>query len=273
MQDFQALPEVNCPICSNKAVFVDRKPYCPKCTWAVGAVRRHLKKRTGLELLGLPLALVLDYNYGPALPVVALIATGVMLARTAFQLWRLPKSLPMPFANPLATTPVFSAPGIELQRRTLQEFLSAYRTVLFQVGIAAFVALTWLASGFVSLRPEAVTRQNVGLVLTWLFIVGSIGWNTIKSARTVFRELRLRTGFQVAYASVIEQVPSWQWIPTIRYRFIDYLGLEQTGTALDLSRALYEDMKVPVLYDPNDSQSNMPVAALALHKAVTKSSG
>ena len=104
------------------------------------------------------------------------------------------------------------------------------------------------------------TLRDLGSLLLFALIWSVIGITTIRSAR---RDRKLLAEGEIAIAIVTHQALSGgrHQQSKIRYEFKDAAGRLVKGGGTDESWKLYEDMEVPVFYDPENPEKNVTLCA------------
>jgi hypothetical protein len=105
-----------------------------------------------------------------------------------------------------------------------------------------------------------ITFGDLALFLFFALIWSAIGITTIRSAR---KDRKLLAEGNIAMATVTRQELSHGRHRTsqIQYEFRDVTGRRVYGDGTDESRELYEDMEVPVFYDPDVPSRNVALCA------------
>jgi hypothetical protein len=150
--------------------------------------------------------------------------------------------------------------------------LSKPRTVRFKP-VARFItiafAISWIFIvyfGYQMVRDEIVvsgllaTLRDLGPLLLFALIWSVIGITTIRSAR---RDRKLLAEGEIAIAIVTHQALGGErhQQSKIRYEFKDATGRLVKGGGTDESWKLYENMEVPVFYDPENPEKNVTLCA------------
>ena len=273
------MSHITCPLCGSPVkqagVFGQGKPFCVRCGWNLQSVETSLKTNSrapqillaAFAIMAIGLFLVSSNIHGdkhlvPALPILAVfaLAGGIpywsyLSTKRAIALAKATPSLQGVQAQPIPDAFLQRIQSLPRPRRVRFGFPGA------ALGIVVFAFAILFGIMFVAtarVRPPGVARDTAPfpyfILLGPVVFVGLIVGIVIIPA--LLKERRNRPLFQdgeVAAARVLVQRTVSQGKSSysqIDYEFRATGGQTIRNTERDLSRKVFEDMLIPVFYDP-----------------------
>ncbi|MBV9147515.1 MAG: hypothetical protein JO065_16495 [Acidobacteria bacterium] len=249
--------EITCPICGARLqVPRDKnnqfllKPHCDSCGWNVARARRQLLRQIGQNvafaaIFALYAWAITDTKWStPFVGGWVLMAMGYPIFS---QLRRLPRDRPAPRLEALSGIADFRAVTLETTRPRLNLLVEG----AIVVGSAA--AILFLPRELNPARRAfpKVPHELLFVILTTLFAAYQLTIHAVLFVRLI-RSIRLENHLAKRAMMVKGRVTESN-SGLIRYEFLDYSSQLIKGSGRDYTLGLYEDMPLPVLYDPDDS--------------------
>ena len=266
----KAPSEITCPRCgakvsipSSKRNGPQSKPYCAVCGWNVERARTFLSAQ--LKQSVIIAALFAAYVWaltGEAWMVLLtavwmLVVIGIPIVS---RLRGLPPTRPAPVLEPLTGFAHLENADLEGITPRLDVAVEA---LIILVATAAIVFFPSELNRHRQVLPQA--RHDLLLVV---ITIGFIAYQLVGHAVAFYRLLRALWMEQQlagrAMRGIGRIIDSSSGM--ITYEFLDYGNSLQRGKGRDYTCALYEDMPVTVLYDPEQPWLNLPAAGLQFHR-------
>ena len=272
-----------CPRCGGQVVVrqffnLADKPFCPRCGWNLGRADSALAAKSSVvKLMPFLLAFVVliavfatSNAHAPALAILPVLFSVVLLV----PVWSYYSARKAIAAAKLTANPglAVSQPPLPPELQMLQS-LPRPRKVRFRFGdsvaaiaiaIAAIAVVNAIAIANISRRPGPVRGFGLAPVLPFL-AVGVVF--AVAATVPLFREKRnlplLRDG-ELAFGRVVSQQTVQQGKASysrIDYEFQTNTGQQMAGSCRDLTRSAFEDMAIPVFYDPLNPSKNITPCA------------
>jgi len=281
------MPTFPCPRCSSpvslrRSFNIGNKPFCPRCGWNFDRAETALKaKSTLVTFLPLAIAALVVFlvfttaksSSNPALylvpalfllvgltPIVGYYSTKKSIAAAKFTI-NPDLALSQSPLDP-ALQLLQSQPRPRRVRMRFQATLLAPFAILVAVAIVMFLSLS--NAGHPSTSPG---NHGFAPFFPLIFIAVFLA---VAVVVPLFREKRnrplLRDG-ELAFARVVSQHTVQQGkssYSSIDYEFKTNNGLQIRSTARDLTNSVFEDMTIPVFYDPTNPDKNITPCATYL---------
>jgi predicted RNA-binding Zn-ribbon protein involved in translation (DUF1610 family) len=262
--------EITCPVCGvkvpvrrGKSGQFQPKPYCESCGWNVERARRHLLAQVRQNVtLAILLAIYAWVVTGMkwSIPFIGgwvLIFMGLPVI-TNFR--RLPPSRSTPRLEPLVGIADF---------HTVRLNIMAPRLSIIIEGLIVMVSASAILFLPRELDPGRHTFPKMShpllfVILTTTFATYQLGIHGvlfIRLVRSIWLERHLAKRSMMVTGRITDSNSG-----RISYEFLDYANLLRHGASRDYSMALYEDMPLSVLYDPENPLLNVPLAGLQFHR-------
>ena len=262
--------EITCPKCGakvpvrrNKNSHFQPKPYCDVCGWNVERARKNLFAQ--IRQFAITAALFAAYTWAITgevwiMLLMAVWVAGFMGFPIIRQFRRIPASRPAPPPQPLTGFADLNTVTLEVVVPRLNIIVEALITV------AATAAIFFLGR---ELNPAhrkfpGARHQLLLIALTIVFAAYQLiahGTRLLRLIRAVWLERHVANHAVKANGRINESSSG-----TITYEFLDYANRTHHGSGRDYTMALYEDMPVTVLYDPDHPQFNVPLVGLQFHR-------
>jgi hypothetical protein len=279
---------MKCPRCEAYAVLLASKPYCPACGWNRENVEQELRGKSSLPKRILVLVILAflvtgvlaifgrradDAWIGGVLFVlIVAIAQGVQVFRARRALEELLTNRPAPAAPGVSAAEEFSSspqrpasPVWELAERIRQ--LPVPRRVRFRwsnLGVWVIVAIVAVILTVTVTAPQGKSSRRIGPFSDediWkLAVVLIVPVSLAAVYRGFVAQKKLLESGVLAEARVVRQ--DWQtrknhrW-SQVYYEFHDLAGQRIEGNGTDESATFFEEMRLPVLYDPQNPAKNL----------------
>ncbi|MBZ5526402.1 MAG: hypothetical protein LAN71_00670 [Acidobacteriia bacterium] len=258
------------------------KPYCSFCGWnlnlARGIERKSLKQLPWGFLFITSFYAALRYVFKIEFPFFFVLIACVFLIFGAIVSWRRLKLLKTShpeeaYTNVLPSVKAAQDKAKQARRdpyQHLQILLKPRQVRLKSVprAIAFAFPISWIFIvyfGYLIVRDQIAasgalsTSGNLAAFLWFTFIWALIAIPTIRSAR---RDRRLLAEGDLAMATITHQelTSGKHRRSEIHFQFRDAAGKLALGEGTDDSRLLYEDMEIPVFYNPDNPLENVALA-------------
>ncbi|SRR6266436_6217277 len=280
------MKKLTCPKCGMQVIgdsgfWGTSKPYCSFCGWNLQLAKE--VERTSLKQL--PWALLLfasffafvGYLSKSGFALFPFLLVSVFLVAGAIASWRklrlLEASHPTGAYTKALPSVMAAKESVKQARANPHQYLwtltKPRRVRLKPVARVITIAfpISWI---FIAYFGYQIVRDRIavsgllaalgdlGPLLFFAFIWSVIGISTIRDAR---RNRKLLAEGEVAMAVVTHQESTGGKgrRSKIRYNFRDATGRLVEGEGTDESWELYEDMEVPVFYDPEDPEKNVMI--------------
>jgi hypothetical protein len=282
-----------CPICGAVAVNAGKLRYCPACGWQKTQTERQLRinlKMMPIAFGVMTLMLVLLYARSGArmqnggliavffsFPLIALVVSYLIT-------WRNLKRL-LAQAAPSVPTGAATAAGRAAPRASIAPLAPQYEALLqtspprelrmsrrgrFNLSLTLIVMLIFAGIMLVQLYRVWAPARSLALfgVREWgmtgfaLLLLLLLVWQW----RAMDRERQLMTNGEVARARIVEKMGS-RSASAIKYEFQDSSGHKHVGVGTDYSQKLDEGVDVPVFYDRENPQRQVPACG-TFHEVV-----
>jgi hypothetical protein len=282
------MKKLMCPKCGMEVIGGSRfwgtsKPYCSFCGWnlqlAKEIERKSLRQLPGALLLFASFFAFVGYISKSGFAFFPFLFLSVFLVGGTIASWRklrlLEASHPTAvYANALPSV-MAAKESIKQARANPHQYLwSLAKPRLIRLKPVARVItiafpISWIFIiyfGFPIMRDEIAVSspiaalRDLGPLLLFALIWSVIGITTIRSTR---RDRKLLAEGDLAIAIVTHQELSGgkNRQSKIRYEFRDAAERLVEGEGIDESREVYEDMEIPVFYDPADPGRNVAICA------------
>jgi hypothetical protein len=281
------MKEILCPKCGMQAIGADgfwstSKPYCSYCGWNVSLAKE--VERTSLKKLPWSLFLFaaffgcIAYFSKAPFALLPFFFLSLFSVASAIATWRRLKLLQASHPAAAYATALSSVKAAEEETR--HDRGTAYRYLLaltkprpvrlrpFQRAISVAFPISWIFIvyfGFQIIRDglaassQLTTLTSLGPLFLFASLWSVIGVATIRDAR---RDRRLLAEGDLAIGIVTHQELSGgrHRRSKIIYEFKDTAGRQVQGEGTDESREFYEDMTLPVFYNPANPRENVALA-------------
>jgi hypothetical protein len=267
------LPRVDCPRCDAEAARAGGKAYCRNCGWNARATEEALRKPVQLLTVHTLLAFVFI--------VVTAVETGwtfaalyaaLILVMIFFGWWgrqqelrKFLRSLPPEFKTvvPKAKEPseAYLLQSVPRPRRV--RLNERGRRQLFAIGFIVVQAISFF---FFSSFLDNLDFRNTAGAMKFLFLLHMLAayvillWHGAREFWLGARNLRLTREGEVGVATLTYQEGAhvlWLAGGKIRYEFRDRGNRVFQGEGFEAIGKLFEEMRVPVFYDPEDPSRNV----------------
>ena len=263
--------EITCPKCGakvpvrrNKNSQFQPKPYCDVCGWNVERSRRNLFA----QIRQFAVTAVLFAAYAWAISGKSwfmLVAAAWMLGFMGFpiiaQLRRLPASIPTP---PPSQPPTGFADLGTVTLEVVAPRLNIIVEALIIVAVTAAILFLPRELNPAHRRLPAARHERLFVILTIAFAAYQLvvhGIQFLRLVRAVWLEQHLAKRALAGKGRISESNSG-----TITYEFMDYTNRLHGGRGRDYTLALYEDMPLTILYDPDQPRFNVPLVGLQFHR-------
>lgn len=247
--------EIDCPRCGTRAVFAERKPYCPNCHWNLDKARGALRPSIG-GTLWIAIWFAFAIYVVKASWEFLLIVAG-LLSYGAFKAIRAWLTLPKVTAETLATQSSIAPVQQPLEFSVARKQGDYSRFALLVPPLFAMIGATMFPwSGLDRGISWRDWHQLWDLGFPFFFMaVGST--MSYRMFRQRYMTRRALSDPVCVWGVVTESSES-----SLHYRFRDLIGAEYEGEGTEYSGDYYEEMKVPVVYERANPKNNLPVSAL-----------
>jgi ribosomal protein L37E len=279
---------VKCPRCEEHAAVVASKPYCPACGWNREGVEQSLREKSSLQRPVLVIFILSVFVIGilasfggrgddawiggVLFVLIVAIAQGVQVFRARRALAEFLAGNPPAPARSVSFDEDASAsakrpasPAWELAERIRQ--LPVPRRVRFRWSNPAVWFILAIVAGILIVTvavPQGKSSRRIGPFSDediWkLAVVLIVPVGLMAAYRGFTAQKKLLVTGVLAEARVVRQ--EWQtrknhrW-SQVYYEFHDLAGQRIEGNGTDQSATFFEDMRLPVLYDPQNPSKNL----------------
>ena len=276
-------PHCGCPITLRRAFNIGNKPFCSRCGWNLDRAQASLEAKSSLATF-LPLGVF-------ALAGFFLLAARQGGANNPVFLFILPLFLLfacIPIAGYYSTRKAIAAakftvnpdlalaqPPLDPQLQMLQSMPRPRRVRFLFSGNVVGVVIVFAAIGIInaiifltaSRAPHRSGNDSFTPFIPLLFVVIVFAAIVLIPFLRDKRNLLLLRNGELALARVVSQRTVQQGKSSyscIDYEFKTSSGLQIRGTARDLTASVFEDMTIPVFYDPLNPDKNITPCATYL---------
>ena len=280
-----------CPLCHAPAINAGKLRYCAQCGWQ----KKQTETQLRLNLKIVPIAFgvmililgVLFFRTGAGAQnpeliafflTFPLIALGISYAITRRNLKML-LAQPLPLATPTEASTVAavnqnllaSSPHYEALLKTLPpRSLRMSRRGTFNLTLTLVVLFVFAGIIVLQLyRSWAVARSFAGFQLREWGLAGFavlLLLMLVSQWRAMDRERDLLTNGEVVPAKIVQKIGS-RSASAIKYEFEDFAGQKHSNTGTDYTQKLEEGMTVPVFYDRDNPNRQVPACG-TFHEVV-----
>jgi len=283
------MPSITCPHCGSpitlrRAFNIGNKPFCTRCGWNLGRAQASLDAKSSLVTF-LPLGVIvlagffffLAARQGGANTPVFLIVIPLFLAFACIPIagyysTRKAIATAQQTVNPDLA---LAQPPLDPQLQMLQSMPRPRRVRFRFGGSVAGVVIAFAAIGIinavvfltVSRPPHRSGNDSFAPFIPLLFVVIVFAAVVLIPFLRDRRNLPLLRDGELAFARVVSQRTVQQGkssYSSIDYEFKTSSSLQIRGTARDLTNSVFEDMTIPVFYDPLNPDKNVTPCATYL---------
>lgn len=288
------MPTITCPRCGSPVSFrrafnIGSKPFCSRCGWNLDRAAAALNSKSGLiTFLALGIFAAVFFfivfagrSNGKGNPGILFIILPLLLLVGIIPIisYYSPKKAVASAKLTINPDLALAQPPLDPQLQILQSIPRPRRVRIRFAGnlapvVIVFAAIAILNGIFffaISRAPRHDNPSSFAPFIPLFFVM--IGFAAIVLV-PFFRDKRslplLRDG-ELAFARVVSQKTVQQGktsYSSIDYQFKTNDGLQILATARDLSNSVFEDMTIPVFYDPTNPDKNVTPCATYL-KVVT----
>jgi len=280
------MPSITCPRCGSsisygRAFNIGNKPFCARCGWNLARAEASLDNKSAfVKLIPIGIAAFIAFflftSAGSGAPFV-FIVPGIFLLLALAPVWNYYASRKAILAAKSTANPdlALAQPPLDPQLQILQSLPRPRKTRFRFVGAfgAAFAAIFVMAlGGFVAYILAAPRRSSgnafdltlllpFGLMAVVVAAVIAIPLARERRNAPLLRDGELAFGRVVLQRTVQQGKASYS---SIDYEFKTNSGLQIRRTARDLTNSVFEDMTIPVFYDPVNPEKNITPCATYL---------
>jgi len=288
------MPTITCPRCGSPVSFrrafnIGSKPFCARCGWNLDRAEAALNARSGLVTF-LPLGIFAAIFFfivfagrsnGKANPGIFFLVLPFLLLVGIIPVFSYYSTKKAIAAAKLTVNPdlALAQPPLDPQLQILQSLPRPRRARIRFAGnlapvVIVFAALAILIGIFFFAISRAPRHDNPNSFAPFIPLVFVMVIFALVVLVPLFRDKRnlalLRDG-ELAFARVVSQKTVQQGktsYSSIDYQFKTNDGQQIRGIARDLTNSVFEDMTIPVFYDPTNPDKNVTPCATYL-KIVT----
>ncbi|HTP69260.1 MAG TPA: hypothetical protein VMJ35_10190 [Dongiaceae bacterium] len=281
------MPIITCPRCGSPVSFrrafnISSKPFCARCGWNLDRAEATLNAKSSLVTflpLGIFAALFFFVTFAGRSnsrgnPAILLFILPLFLLIGVIPIIGYYSTKKAIAAAKMTINPDFASahPPLDPQLQILQSLPRPRRVRIRFTGALApaviiFAAIAIINAGIfiaISRAPRHDNPLSFTPFIPLSFVMGVFGLVVLVPFFRDKRNLPLLRDGELAFARVLSQKTISQGktsYSSIDYQFKTTDGLQILSTARDLSNSIFEDMTIPVFYDPTNPDRNVTPSA------------